>query len=50
MTEEYNAIKNMLMRFKQSSLSKEDIKTTIKDILWNVNQIEKRKINDTITH
>ncbi len=34
------SIKNMLNRFRLGNISDEDIETTIRDILWNVQQIK----------
>ena len=39
-TSNYTVIANMLKRFNNVILSKEDYETTVKDILWNVVQIK----------
>lgn len=39
----YDSIKNMLNRFRANkNMSVEDIETTIRDILWNVEQCSKK--------
>jgi len=36
------SIINMLKRFKDTTLSEDDYKTTVRDILWNIQKIKSR--------